>query len=263
MPLHLSVDDVAACLRDLGDGRHATPWTQPTFAYLRDLHARAGVVVSLYPFLRSDGWALEDVPARHRSAFAAASGWLRFGFHALDAATAYGLDGVSAAAARDHYARFAAAVLRFAGPASLDRLPRVHRFQGRLDVVRAWRDAAAGVVGLLTADDDRAEVYHLDAGLRARVAADGVAYDGAERLYLVASLPRLEHERDVVARLEATADRGDRPRCLFTHEPDLGEGAVRARVEAAVAWAARHGDGWAFPQDVLAASPSAATADAS
>lgn len=260
MPLHLSVDDVVACLRELGEGDHATPWTQPTFAFLRDLHARAGLVVSLYPFLRDGGWALEDVPARHRGAFAEASGWLRFGFHAFDAGTAYGAGGASAAAARDHYARFVAAVRGFAGRASLDRLPRVHRFQGRLGAVRAWRDAEDGVVGLLTADDDRPEVYHLGAALRARVRAAGHAVDAAERLHLVASLPRLERGGDVAALLDATAAWGDRPRCLFTHEPDLGDAAVRARIEAAVAWAARRGVGWAFPQDVLAPSPAAADA---
>jgi len=257
--LHLSVDDVAACLRDLGDGGHATPWTQPTFAYLRDLHERAGLVVSLYAFLEDGAWALEDVPVRHQSAFASAAGWLRFGFHGRDAATHYGAGGASAADARADYARFVAAVGRFAGPAAVDRVPRVHRFLGRRGAVRAWRDAEAGVLGLLTADDDRAEVYHLDADLRARVAADRMAFDGRERLHLVASLRRLESARDVVAMLDATFSSGaaTAPRCLFTHEPDLAEAPVRARLEAVVAWAARRGVGWAFPQDVLAASSDA------
>ena len=251
--LHLSVDDVAACLRDLGDGDHATPWTQPTFAYLRDLHARAGVVVSLYAFLEDVAWTLEDVPVHHQPAFASAAGWLRFGFHGLDAATAYGAGGASVSAARAHYDRFVKATRRFAGPAAIDRLPRVHRFLGRRGAVRAWRDAEAGVVGLLTADDDRAEVYHLDADLRARVAAEGAAFDAAERLHLVASLPRLESEPDVAGRLVAGAARGA-PLCLFTHEPELAGDVVRGRVEAAVAWAARRGVGWAFPQDGLVAA---------
>ena len=253
--LHLSVDDVAACLRDLGDGDHATPWTQPTFGYLRDLHERAGVVVSLYAFLEDGAWALEDVPVRHQAAVASAAGWLRFGFHGLDAATAYGAGGASVAAARAHYGRFVAATRRFAGPAAIDRLPRVHRFLGRRTAVRAWRDAEAGVVGLLTADDDRAEVYHLDADLRARVRTEGTAFDPVERLHLVASLRRLEHERDVAARLDAAS--AVAPRCVFTHEPDLAGAPVRGRVEEAVAWAARRGVGWAFPQDVLVASPDA------
>jgi hypothetical protein len=126
--------------------------------------------------------------------------------------------------------------------------------------VRAWRDAEAGVVGLLTADDDRAVVYHLDADLRARVRAHGAAFDPVERLHLVASLPRLEHARNVPALLDAAS--AIAPRCLFTHEPDLAGAAVRARIEEAAAWASRRGVGWAFPQDVLA-SPAPAVADAS
>jgi hypothetical protein len=259
--LHLSVDDVAACLRDLSDGDHAVPWTQPTFAYLRALHERAGVVVSLYAFLEDGAWALEDLPTHHRAAFEEASGWLRFGFHGQGAATQYGAGGASEADARAHYARFVAAARRFAGPAAIDRLPRVHRFLGRLEAVRAWRDAEVGVVGLLTADDDRAEVYHLDADLRSRVRARGAAYDPVERLHLVASLRRLELEPDVAARLDHAAARGPAPRCLFTHEPDLAGDPVRARIEAAVAWAARRGVGWAFPQDVLASPEGAPSAD--
>ena len=259
--VHLSVDDVAACLRDLGDGGHATPWTQPTFAYLRDLHVRAGVVVSLYPFLVDGEWAIEDVPARHRAAFGGAADWLRFGFHGLDADTHYGAGGAPESDAREHYARFVAAVRRFAGAAAIDRLPRVHRFLGRRDAVRAWRDAEHGVLGLLTADDDRAEVYHSDAALRARVAAHGSAFDAQERVHLVASLRRLEHADDVPALLEASSDLA--PRCLFTHEADLAGAVVRARLEAAVAWTALRGVGWAFPQDALASRSATAASEAS
>ena len=260
--LHLSVDDVTACLRELVEGDHAAPWTQSTFAYLRELHERAGVVVSLFAFLEDGAWRLEDVPTRHRVAFEGSSSWLRFGFHGLDAATAYGAGGAPVADARDHYGRFVAAVRGFAGPNAIDRLPRVHRFLGRLGAVRAWRDAADGVVGLLTADDDRVEVYHLDGDLRARVALAGAAFDGAERLHLVASLRRLEGAPDVAARLDRSSTVA--PRCLFTHEPDLAGATVRARIEDAVAWGARHGVGWVFPQDVLApALPAAAAAPAS
>lgn len=252
--LHLSVDDVVDCLRDLAEGSYPSPWAQPVLADLRRLHDDTGAVVSLYAFVRAEAWHLGRVPDRHRDAFAAAAPWLRFGFHGLDEATDYGSGGVSVASARAHYRRFVAEVGRFAGEASIDRVPRVHRFRGRRGAVRAWRDLPHGVRGLLTADDERPEVYHLDAALRRRVAREGAAFDAREGLALMASLPRLEGQGDVAGRLDRAVDDGRTqrglPLCVFTHEPFLADPVVRGRIDEALAWARRAGAAFAFPADV-------------
>lgn len=257
--LHLSVDDVADCLRDLAEGGYATPWAQPVLGDLLRLHEASGAVVSLYAFLRAGDWHLGRLPDRHRDAFAAAAPWLRFGFHGRDEATDYGVGGVPVAAARAHYRRFAAEVARFAGVASLDRFPRVHRFRGRRGAVRAWRDQPQGVRGLLTADDERAEVYHLDAELRRRLARDAAAWDEREGLALAASLRRPEAETDVAGALDravaAGRAEGGRPLCLFTHEPFLADPVVRGRLGDALTWAGRRGASFAFPDDGAQASP--------
>ncbi len=253
--LHLSVDDVTTCLRELSEGSFSDPWQQPTLAYLHDLNRRAGLVVSLFVFERAGSWRLAHVPARHRAAFEAAAPWLRFGFHGRDAVSDYGAGGVSPAQAGAEYRRFSREVRRFAGAGSIDRLPRVHRFRGRLALIRAWRDAPDGIRGLLCADDARSEVYHLDAAARRRLALEGATFDAAERLQLVASLPRLERGGDVAAQLEQAAakpaGRTGVPACLFTHEQNLSEARVRDRIDAAIRWARRSGAGFAFPADVL------------
>ena len=256
--LHLSVDDVSACLEALGSRAYDTPWCEPTFAVLRAFHERHGAVVSLYPFERAGSWRLADVPERHRPHFAAAAGWLRFGFHGRDRDSDYGSVGVPLARAAGDYRRFAAEVRRFAGAAAIDRMPRVHRFLGRLDVVRAWRDQPDGVSGLLCADDERSEVYHLGETLREALRRDGAVFDGRERLHLAASLTRLEGAfGDVAARLDDAAStpaaRAGVPICLFTHEPNLADRRVQARIAAALRWARRRGARHAFPLDVLEA----------
>lgn len=252
--LHLSVDDVVDCLRDLAEGSYPDPWAQPTLANLHRLHVETGAVVSLYAFVRAEGWHLGRMPDRHQDAFAAAAPWLRFGFHGLDQDVDYGAGGVPVASARAHHRRFVAEVARFAGAASIDRFPRVHRFRGRRGAVRAWREASHGVLGLLTADDDRAEVYHLDAVLRRRVVVEGAAFDAAEAVALLASLPRLEGLVDVAGRLDRAVDDGwaerGQPLCVFTHEPFLADTGVRRRLADALAWARRVGAGFAFPADV-------------
>jgi hypothetical protein len=254
--LHLSVDDVAVCLRDLTERPSPDPWRHPTFASLRALHEGAGVVVSLYLFERADGWRLGQMPADYRAAFAAAAGWLRFAFHGRDAGRDYGSGGVSLADAAEDYRRVVREVRRFAGAASIDRMPRVHRFRGRVDVVRAWRDERDGVRGLLCADDDRPEVYHLDAAARDALRRDGAAFDGRERLHLAASLTRLEGAfGDVARRLDEAAAtpaaRAGVPICLFTHEQHLAAGVVQGRIAAVLRWAQLRGAGFAFPLDVL------------
>lgn len=254
--LHLSVDDVSVCLAALGAEAHASPWGVPTFAALRALHERHGVVVSLYVFERAGSWCLSDVPSHYRAHFAAAASWLRFGFHARDRDSDYGSAGVGVARAAQDYRRVTDEVRRFAGVAAIDRMPRVHRFRGRLDVVRAWRDQVDGVRGLLCADDDRSEVYHLGGSLREALRRDGAAFDEREDLELLSSLTRLEGSIDDLDRTLDTAAarsaaRAGVPICLFTHEPDLSEPRVRARIDAALRWARRRGSGYAFPLDVL------------
>ena len=265
--LHLSIDDVTACLRELAQRPHQLPWEQSTFAYLRDLHERAGIVVSLFVFERAGAWRLSQVPGHHRAEFESAATWLRFGFHGREDSSDYGSGGVPAARAGADYRRFASEVRRFAGAAAIDRLPRVHRFRGRLPVVRAWRDAPDGIRGLLSADDERAEVYYLDGAARERLRRDGAAFDGRERLHLVPSLPRLEGASDVARQLSQAAARpaarAGVPLCLFTHEPHLAGAHVRDTIAAAIGWARRRGAGYAFPADVLTSAQPLASRSAS
>lgn len=254
--LHLSVDDVAAALREAAAIRDL--WTVPTFAFLRALHERHGVVVSLYPFLR-DG--LLALGGRHRPALAAAATWLRWGFHAQDADAFYGTGGVSVAVGAAHQRAFAAALGASASVEALDAMPRIHRFAGRLALLRRWRDAPLGIVGALSADDDRVEVYHLAAAARARLRAGEVLHDARSGLSFAASLPRLEGwvGDDAAALLDAawtarSALSPGFPLALFTHEHDLSRSDVRERIASVVAWGEVRRAVWTFPQDALGGS---------
>lgn len=242
-----------ASLRDVpGDD----PWVQPELGFLRALHRRTGIVVGLYLFERHDGNGLEDVPDRFRQAFAEASSWLRFGFHAHDPLVDYGPDGVEASVARRDYERTVAAIERFAGAASLDRMPRLHRFVARAEVVRALREPRGGIVGLLAPDDDRAEAYDLGKDERDALRVEG-RWSGAGRgVTYLESLPRLERDPDPAATLarwrQERRGAGPHVACLFTHEPDLRGRLVRARIERAVTWAVGTGMRPGWPAELLA-----------
>ncbi len=248
--LHLSVDDVIEPLRSLFEDGFSSVWQQPTFAYLHDLHERYGASFSLYTFFRegAEGWSLDQADDRHAAEFAAASTWLRFGFHAQDDSSRYGPSGNHERSAAQHYAGVTAALLRIATPDAFDRSPRVHYYTGSLAAVRAWRNAPWGVRGLLTADDDRAEVYYLSEAQRAAVAVKGELFDATERLRLFRTDVRLENCPDPVTVLEQlpTYRRGAH---VFTHAPYLEDATVRARLEAVTSWMGSNGVRGGFPLD--------------
>jgi len=254
--VQLSVDDVLTTLASLRDVPGDDPWVQPELGFLRALHRRTGIVVGLYLFERHDGNGLEDVPDRFRQAFAEASSWLRFGFHAHDPLVDYGPDGVEASVARRDYERTVTAIERFAGRASLDRMPRLHRFVARGEIVRALRDAAGGIVGLLAPDDDRAEAYDLGEHERDALRRDGRWLDAAHGVAYVGSLPRLERDPDPAATLARWRHErhgaGPHVACLFTHEPDLRVPLVRARIVRAVSWAVATGVRPGWPAELFA-----------
>lgn len=248
--LHLSVDDVFEALRSLFEGNYATVWAHPTFAYLRSLHERFGAVFSLYAFFTSgvSDWTLGQADDRHAAEFAAASGWLRFGFHAFDDSSRYGPGGNHERLALQHYSHAVTALLKIATEQGLDRAPRVHYYTGSLAAVRAWRDAPWGVRALLSADDDRAEVYYLNAVQRAIVATNGELFDVAEQLRLFRTDARLENCPDPVAALNQLP-RGRRGARVFTHEQFLADPIIRARLEAVGAWMGSRGVPGGFPLD--------------
>ncbi|MEX2501344.1 MAG: hypothetical protein WD336_03120 [Trueperaceae bacterium] len=260
--VHLSVDDVLATLLRAADAAPdrpgcpgADPFVQPELAFLRDLHRRTGATVSLYLFAEGPEGPIERVPDRFAPALAAEASWLRFGFHGRNASVRYGRGGARVRdAVRDHD-RIVGNVLRFAGPASLDRMPRVHRFLGRGEVLRAWRDAPHGIVGLLAPDDDRAEAYALPPAARGALRHDGAWFDagvgsGAGLAYLP-SLPRLESDQDPVGTLSAWRERGPRPACAFTHESFLRDPRVRERITPVAAWARAQGVPFGWPDAVV------------
>lgn len=251
--LHFSVDDVFGCVEDLFTGGYASPWQQPTFAYLRRLHEAYGLVTSLYLFAgtATSSWELADADERHRRAFAAASTWLRFGFHAADDATRYSPDAVSPTVAARHYRTIVASIARFAGAESVDRAPRTHYFTGSEAAVRAWQGEELGPLGLLTPDDEREEAYHLAPAASAAIRARGTARDEAHGLWLFRTDVRLERSPDVTSTLrvaDAALETGGAVHA-FTHEQYLPEAAVRERLEALARYLAQLGITGAFPLD--------------
>lgn len=84
--VHFSVDDVSLALRQLTErkDRYDSAFAHPFFAYLRNLHEKYGVSVTLYCFYELNGFSLAQCTDQFADDFRANTDWLRFGWHAFD-----------------------------------------------------------------------------------------------------------------------------------------------------------------------------------
>ena len=82
------IDDVIWSLRDLTQKRPESLFDNPFFGMLKKAHDDYGMTVQLNLFYRTDffyssrEFTLKDVTDAYKAEFEAASGWLKFGFHA-------------------------------------------------------------------------------------------------------------------------------------------------------------------------------------
>ncbi|MFO0749878.1 MAG: hypothetical protein U1F43_30035 [Myxococcota bacterium] len=222
--VHFSVDDVFDALVEAG--ALGSVFEHPFFALLAEAHARFGTRTDLYLFQAGDvGGArrtLADVPSRLRAELEPLE-WLRFGPHALDAATPPYTQRVA-----DQEAVFGATfaeIDRFAGRARRSAAVRLHYFSEAYEA--APHLLAEGVRTLFLTDRD-AVSYRLPSEARARLAETGrVEHAGLELLRSHARVEDLDPAIEVRAD-DALARHGYF--ALFTHERELARPEVRAHL---------------------------------
>lgn len=85
-PIHISVDDVEICMRDMQeyDKQYASVFQQPFFSNLRKLHLQTGAKFTLYTYERSGNYHVSKIPKRFIHEIQNSADWLRFGFHAKE-----------------------------------------------------------------------------------------------------------------------------------------------------------------------------------
>ena len=171
MVMHFSVDDFINTLLALREENYSSIFDQPTFAMLRRVHEECGAVFSCYCFYESDKGKLGEVPDRFVREFQENADWLRFGFHSYNTNSNYGStkfqDGDwidDATTAAGHYAMVITQLVRITGGGKcIDRFPRIHYYAGTVVDCKAWKEAEYGILGLITAEDDRVCYYHDEA----------------------------------------------------------------------------------------------------
>ena len=154
--VHISFDDVVACITNLSTNTYSSLFDEPFFGWLKEMHTEYGARFSLYIY---DLAKLAAVPTTYRQEFSDARDWLKFGLHAKK--SGYNYSAGTYADAQADWNSLVENIVRITGShQSIDRIPRLHNFAGNLESVSGMRDGKSGALGFLGADDSRIS-YHL------------------------------------------------------------------------------------------------------
>lgn len=82
--VHVSIDDVAICLKDLNDNKdkYSSLFEQPFFSYLKKCHDYYGVKFTLYTYEQYKGFNISCLTNKYKGEFINNSDWLKLGYHA-------------------------------------------------------------------------------------------------------------------------------------------------------------------------------------
>ena len=260
--MHMSFDDVIFLLRDLtlNQSVYQSVFENPFLAALKTINEEYGMVFSMYCFLEdiNTSWVIEDTPDKFAAELTASAAWLKWGFHTKNSSTNYGES--TAWYARTDYNRFIANAVRFTGSIEcIDRAPRLQNFRGNLESCQAIRDAGAGVVALLTADDSRAS-YYLDTEQYTYINTHERVNDVTNFIHFFKTEKRLEQVPDIdewlaqfltVPYVNMATDM-----VLFTHEVHIYPNVLGAvltdmvdKIAICAQWALVNGYSFDFPMN--------------
>lgn len=255
--MHISFDDVYACLDDISDNNYDSIFENSFFAGLKKLHDDYGAVFTLNCFntsTKNSSYDISNLPDRYRDEFKASSSWLRFAFHAECDTTAYGSTSFSNNLSTpdettNSYNKFTSAILNATGTEEcIDTVVRLGFFTGTQENVNALKNCSYGITGLLAADDSRLS-YYFDTDLNNCILENNDYYDGQNNLRIIRSQKRLESVSNTTTALNTLSAYNGNMIEIFTHEQDY-KGAVPNRLKAYIEWAVSQGYGFGFAMDI-------------
>ena len=257
--IHFSFDDVNIVLQDLTTNAsiYTSIFQNPFLSKLKELHDLYGAVFSLYVFDNYNGWLLSSATTTFASQFSENSDWLKFGLHFQYNSSTTSEFAIS------NYTNFINTISPIIGGVKgIDRFPRGHGFSGSLVSCKAIRDCSCGVVGLLTADDSRSEVYYLSTEQVNYIGSHDRFYDAVTFLYFMKTETRLESVSNINTFLAdfLTTTRANQANdmIIFTHEqqiyPTVGGAITQAMVDKITAcceWGVANNYRFDFPMNAV------------
>ena len=157
--IHVSMDDTSSTVDYINSASNASIYGNSLLSAMRDMHEEHNMVFSLYLYKNlSFDTSTADGAAKKAELYAARD-WLKFGYHKIGGSFC---DQLSYADAKTIYTTFANAVLTHCGSLdSIDRMPRLDYFRSGKSGLQGFRDAPAGLLGVLGPDDVRTDNIYL------------------------------------------------------------------------------------------------------
>ena len=194
--LHVSLDDVNSCLKDLIDNSstYTSLFDNSFLNDLKNIHDMFGTVFTLNTFnTAGTGYNISNMPTNYKNEFAENSNWLRFSFHAKDSSTRYD---TSTGTIETDYATFINAIKTFASEKCLDNFIKLGFFTGNADTINLLNSSSYKPIGYFTADDTRLS-YYLTQTQTDFINANNYGYDSSKNIYFMKSQTRLENISNV------------------------------------------------------------------
>lgn len=244
---HFSVDDCIGIFYDLTNNEsvYSSAFDNPLLAYLKDLHNKYGMVVSLYVFYYLDntgeGFCLSDTTGKFSSEFESNSDWLRFGFHAKDS-SAY--ECLTSDIEDEYYVKTIKELGRIVGKRSIDDFLRLDRYVADTKTVEGLR--RNGVNGLLIAPDPHRISYALSENDKILCYSNDWFVDDVGMKYTPTDIQieKINNDEDFY---DSLINLSQQPRIeIFTHEWILDDLKIKKYMEWYAFSIKKNGVDWSF-----------------
>jgi lysophospholipase L1-like esterase len=262
--MHISFDDVYACLYDITQNNYNSVFDNHFFADLKTYHDTYGAVFTLNCFNTETShpdYDISNLTNKYALELAENSGWLKFSFHAEDDQSNYGdgsngtntsgtIIGNAPDAIKESYDKFTKAILNATGTEkSIDTVARLGYFAGTETNVKALMECNYGITGLLGADDTRVS-YYLNSSENNKLLSKGRFIDIDHNIPIIQTQKRLEKVKDTVGTLQGFKTSSQNIIEIFTHEQNYNE-SVKSKLIEYLEWAKENKIGFAYAKDVL------------
>jgi len=251
--LHLSIDDFIISFKDITDNenRYTSIFENSTFAWMKELHDKYGVVFSCYCYYEDGDFNLDMCTKKFINEFTANADWLRFGFHTVNNSTIYGEDGQHII---DDYNKTVTCLTKIVSNEAIDNVIRLHGFQGTVEQINELASAdQEPVKGLLTADDRR-QSYYLKPEDNNYIFTHDLFRDRKTGFIFISTDLRAEFMKNTTDKIEEFNNGSWNNQLgyleIFSHEWIL-EDKVKNNFEALCVYAKDNGYAMMFYEDIL------------
>ena len=241
--INISFDDTINLFKDIT--QHSETYNSifdnNTLKYVKELHELYGANFTFYCMYEDDdGFNLKEVTDKYSKEFKENSEWLKFGFHSLRGNKNYA--NTNANEAKNDYNLVINQLIRITGSKDcVERVVRLHNYAGNFSSIKAMNKTDNGIIGLLSADDNR-NSYYLNKDKCTQLKVKGKIND-SDIVFLATDI-RLENVKDIKSKL----NNKDNELIVFTHEWLLNNKINREKLEEVCKFAINNGYSFDFPR---------------